>query len=369
MDKLVTFSSDVADPQPTPPRPPGSIRRTSHIDMSFPAGGGLRLDGTCRDLATATEMSTTSATTTSEFRDSTRSSSLPDPAPASAAVHEHEPLLAPGMGGRRVAQATVSAALAADYTLLDLVTTGGAVDAAMLQGLPVRAGFRARLDQAMPADGMGSPLFVLLDELPVVALISGYALMYRGQLGHHQSGARDRMTDVCSGWRADGLMIQSIRATGSMPIPVGPDAPGPETDDETGDPLGWHPLPTLPRGSMRRRRLIDVSRAPHGGFAVFATFRDTYVGDENVQRVLHEYTLVAAVDAQGRISSCVATPRVLPWNECPHAAASAERLVGQHPAEIREAMRGVRGVGTCTHLNDLLRSLGDLDVLTGAISQ
>lgn len=320
MDELDTFSSDVADPQPTPPRPPGSIRRTSHIDMSFPAEGGLRLTGTCRDLATGTAADT----------------------------------------ARLITQATVSAVLAADYLLTDLATTGGAVDSAMLLGITVRSGFRAHVDQAIPADGAGSPLSVLLDELPVAALISGYALMYRGELGDHQDDARERMTDVCSGWRADGLMIQSIRTTGRMPIPVGPDAPSAETDD----PLGWHTLPTLATGSMRRRRLIDVTPDPDGGFAVFATFRDTYVSADDVQRVLHEYTLSAGVNADGRITSCVATPRVLPWNECPHAAASAERLVGQHPAEIRQAMRRVRGVGTCTHLNDLLRSLGDLDVLT-----
>jgi Protein of unknown function (DUF2889) len=316
MDEFDTFSSDIADPQLTPTRPAGSIRRTSHIDMSFPAEGGLHLTGTCRDLVT-------------------------------------------GIETQVLAQATVNAMLDVDFVLTALETTGGEVATSVLVDSRVRAGFRARVDQAIPAGAQGSPLFVLLDDLPVATLISGYARLYDGDLDKLQDDARTNMTDVCSGWRADGLMIRSIGTTGRMPIPVGPDAPPPETDD----PLGWHHLPPLLTGSMRRRRLIDVSPGAVEGVDIFATFRDTFVGADGVQRVLHEYTLVGAVDAHGRISSCVATPRVLPWNECPHAAASAGRLVGQHPAEIRLAMRGVRGVGTCTHLNDLLRSLGDLDVL------
>ncbi len=316
MDEFDTFSSDVADPQPTPPRPTGSIRRTSHIDMSFPAEGGLHLTGTCRDLVTDAD-------------------------------------------ARVLAQATVAATLNADSVLIALETTGGEVAVSVLVDSLVRTGFRAKVDQAMPTEMQGSPLFVLLDDLPVATLISGYARLYDGDLDRHQADARANMIDVCSGWRADGLMIRSIGTTGRMPIPVGPDAPLPETDD----PLAWHHLAPLPTGSMRRRRLIDVSAGTVQGFKVFATFRDTFVGADDVQRVLHEYTLVGAADADGRITSCVATPRVLPWNECPHAAASASRLVSQHAVDIRRSMRGVRGVGTCTHLNDLLRSLGDLDVL------
>ena len=287
--------------------------------MSFPAEGGLRLTGTCRDLATRADTQV-------------------------------------------LIQATVDATLDADSVLTALETTGGEVDASALVDSLVRAGFRARVDQAMPTDTQGSPLFVLLDDLPVATLISGYARLYDGDLDKHQADARANMVDVCSGWRADGLMIRSIGTTGRMPIPVGPDAPPPETDD----PLAWHHLAPLPTGSMRRRRLIDVSPGNVQSLEIFATFRDTFVGADGVQRVLHEYTLVAIVDAEGRITSCVATPRVLPWNECPHAAASASRLVGQHAADIRRAMRGVRGVGTCTHLNDLLRSLGDIPYLIGA---
>jgi hypothetical protein len=52
---------------------------------------------------------------------------------------------------------------------------------------------------------------------------------------------------------------------------------------------------------------------------------------------------------------------VLPWTECPFAAASAARLDGHAVGELRELVgREFKGTTTCTHLNDLLRSLADL---------
>jgi hypothetical protein len=65
-----------------------------------------------------------------------------------------------------------------------------------------------------------------------------------------------------------------------------------------------------------------------------------------------------AGDGGSRIVACVATPRVLPWSECPQAAASAGRLVGQRVGDLRALVRDdLVGTSTCTHLNDLLSSL------------
>ena len=60
---------------------------------------------------------------------------------------------------------------------------------------------------------------------------------------------------------------------------------------------------------------------------------------------------------------------MLPWMECPGAVASAERLSGMPIAELRTRVRReFTGTSTCTHLNDTLRSLGDLEVLVGQLS-
>jgi hypothetical protein len=59
---------------------------------------------------------------------------------------------------------------------------------------------------------------------------------------------------------------------------------------------------------------------------------------------------------------------VLPWPECPAAAASAGRLVGHPVTDIRGVVRqDLRGVTTCTHLNDLLRSMGDIGAMTATL--
>ncbi len=259
MSELVTFSSGIADPQPTPARAPGSIRRTSHIDITF-VGDELHLVGASRDFITG----------------------------ESPAVR---------------AEATVIAELGRDHRLRRLTATGGEIDASQLVGTIVGSGFRARIDPAMPATATGSPLFALLDELPVAAVISGYSRMY--EAGHDdQRGAAAQMADVCSGWRSEGLMIRSIKATGRMPVPFGPPAP----PAETGDELAWHHLPRIPVGGMRRRRLIDVT-PDITGFEVFATFRDAHVNTDGIERVLHEYTLAATLGTDGRITASTATPR------------------------------------------------------------
>jgi hypothetical protein len=80
---------------------------------------------------------------------------------------------------------------------------------------------------------------------------------------------------------------------------------------------------------------------------------------------VHEYTVEGAVDASARtIASVAATVRVLPWQECPGAIGSASRIGGMSLSQLRDRVRGeFVGTSTCTHLNDTLRAIGDLDAL------
>ena len=88
-----------------------------------------------------------------------------------------------------------------------------------------------------------------------------------------------------------------------------------------------------------------------------AMFRDTYAEVDGTESVLHEYGVRATI-RNGRILDIQATPRVLPQVECPAAAAAVGDLVGEPVRQlgrrVRELLAGVR---SCTHLNDLLRSL------------
>jgi hypothetical protein len=134
------------------------------------------------------------------------------------------------------------------------------------------------------------------------------------------------------------------------------------------DPLAWHDIGALPVGAMRRRRLVEVTDGDP--LRVFAMFRDTYVQPDGTEMVLHEYTLTADLDPESLVlSGCEAVPRVLPWTECPGAAASAARLDGHDVDDVRALVgREFRGTTTCTHLNDLLRSLADLGPLTSLLT-
>jgi hypothetical protein len=83
------------------------------------------------------------------------------------------------------------------------------------------------------------------------------------------------------------------------------------------------------------------------------------------ESVVHEYSVTGGMDVDaGCIAAISAKAHVLPWMECPGAVASAERLSGVPIAEVRGLVRReFSGTSTCTHLNDTLRSLGDLTYL------
>jgi hypothetical protein len=249
-----------------------------------------------------------------------------------------------------------------------------------LIGRSASTGFRGAVDEIVGGkDLVGRPVYQLLDDLPVATLISGYAPQHamaesgdwaeRQQQRRLQRRAPEgldllQQADLCAGWKAGGTIMQGF-ADGIPPVVTGPPAPD---LDATDDPWAWHTFPgPLPLRAMRRRRRIDVTRGDGPGDATWlvdAHFRDSYV-DEEGETVVHEYTLVAQVDAATDVvRDAAATPRVLPWFECPEAAASAGRLAGRSLASLRAGVRAeFLGASTCTHLNDMLRAVADVAVL------
>ncbi len=316
----------------TPTRRINSIRRTSHIDMhldfTLPGDRHLALAGQARDMITDES------------------------------------------GVTVIDEASINAGAVGFGALLDLAVTPDVDQAkiAQLIGLPLSSGFRAAVRQAFTSEVQaGTSLALLLDELPVAALISGYAALYAGTM---PSGSRDRSamkSDICSGWRNDGTMMESVHAGLGVPVTLGPKTPT-LASEQTIDPDGWHHIDALAVGSMRRRRLLDLHLADDT-WEIAAMFRDTHVDPDGGETVLHEYSLKATVDAtERRFVTCRAVPRVLPWVECPVAAASADRLDGQSIDEVRNFVRAeLVGTSTCTHLNDLLRSLGDITGLAATL--
>jgi hypothetical protein len=273
-----------------------------------------------------------------------------------------------GMGevtGSARLQATVDRA-AGVVRHLHVVPSLAAIEA--MVPAPAMGGFRSAVDRAVPELRRSRDLRnTLLDDVPVATLISGHALSASGA-GRLAGKTYSPTADLCAGFISGGLLITSFEA-GDPAVVTGPAAPDLDVDD---DPLAWHSMAALAVHNMRRRRRIDVSPSASAGLVTIeAMFRDSYVRADGVETVIHEYVLNADVEVGSRsIVDCRACARVLPWQECSSAAASVETSRGVTLSELHSKVRAeFTGVQTCTHLNDLLRSVADADPLVDQLAE
>ena len=232
---------------------------------------------------------------------------------------------------------------------------------AQLAAARVGPGFRATVGELLPDERRrASLLYLLLDDWVGAALVSGYAVQHAeinlGIEAKLPPGAADHMAGICAGFAVDASLVPYAKRNGTIPSVHGPVAPPLDTE-------GIHTVETLRPHGMRRFRRLDLR--PDDGFD--AHFRDSHVDGDGVETIVHEYTVEGSVDVSTRtISSVTATVRVLPWQECPGAIGSATRTEGIALAELRDRVRGeIVGISTCTHLNDTLRAIADLDALIG----
>jgi hypothetical protein len=318
----------------TPPRRPGSVRRTTSVEERWDDfGRPRRVRATGRDLVTSADGTTT--------------------------VHDEVALMLVADGAGVVAELDAEPA---EPRLAALV------------GTAVRSGFRAAATAALPEHReRHSVLHQLLDDVPLAAVIATYGLTREHPEWNIPPEAAERLRDLCSGWADGATMIGTLDTTGIFPIPEGPPAPSLMAEQ---DPLAWHDMGPMARRSVRRVRRLDLWR-DDAGLALEVYFRDSHLGGEGTEDVLHEYTLEVglapvddagdgagdgAVDGAGntvRVERIGVTAHTLPWPECPGATASAQRVVGHHATELPDLVRAsFTGVGTCTHLNDVLRSAG-----------
>ena len=171
------------------------------------------------------------------------------------------------------------------------------------------------------------------------------------------AGTADHMAGICAGFAEDASLVPYAKRNGTIPSVHGPVAP-------PLDAGGMHTVEPLRAHGMRRFRRLDLH--PSTRCRDFdAHFRDSHVDGDGVETIVHEYTVDGSVDASTRtIASVNANVRVLPWQECPGAIGSAARIQGMTLAELRDRVRGeFVGTSTCTHLNDTLRAIADLDAL------
>lgn len=310
--------------QSTPPRRPGSLRRTSSIDITRDPGSldPVYLAGRARDLRTATDRTVTVLGT-----------------------------------------ATLHAAAEMIARVVQHVEVDPPVPGLHLVGAPAMSGFRAAVDKAAPDLRRHRDLrYTLLDDVPVATVISGHALSAAGMLGSGTKSGYLPVADQCAGFVTGGLLMTSFEK-GDPAVVTGPEAPD---IDDPDDRWAWHDMAPLPLHGMRRRRRLDVYPERNSPEVLIDTmFRDSYVRADGAETIIHEYTIAAAVDTSSAIiTHAQAVPRVLPWQECPGAVASAARIAGMRLDELHFRLRQeLQGTSTCTHLNDALRSIADAAAL------
>jgi hypothetical protein len=257
-----------------------------------------------------------------------------------------------------------------------------------LIGATAVRGFRATLaalDQLDPS----SLESAVLDELPTIRLISGYARMIEligltgadgvveaaeaeGAAGPGISPPRpdhDRrspMVGICAGWAPGATADTRVRA--GVPVLSGtPLAPALSSMTPY-----FHAEPAPRPRSMRRRRILDVT-ARGSGYEVFEYYRDSHVDAGLREGALHEYEVHARVASGdgGNAEGCLlehvdVVPHSLPFGECSLAAPNAAGLSGTPLRDVTGTVRGqLAGTRGCTHLNDTLRFLRYVPALTG----
>jgi hypothetical protein len=315
------FVTDIAGPQRPvrtwPPLVTGALRRTSSIDTHPAASGDFDVDLRARDAV---------------GRGHGAVGVL-----GSVAVRAH-------LAGRVIDEITADPH---DERLTQLL------------GSRVGPGFRSAVGKLLSDEVARSGLLnLLLDDWVGAALVSGYSTQHVAiTLGIEEklpAGTADHMAGICAGFAEDASLVPYARRNGTIPSVHGPVAP--PLDDE-----GIHAVEPLRPHGMRRFRRLDLG--PAGEFD--AHFRDSHVDVDGVETIVHEYTVEGSIDASTRtVASVEASVRVLPWQECPGAIGSAKRIQGMTLSAMRDRVRAeFVGTSTCTHLNDTLRAIADLDAL------
>jgi hypothetical protein len=313
-----------------PSRRPGSVRRTTTLDFTWPDGltGDSVLDARARDLHTGADGTTTVL--------------------AEAALD----LVADQ--GRIIRRITPTP----DLPGLD-----------SLVGESAMPGFRRRLGAAVtPAQVGGSALFQLLDDVPGATLVSGAAWQPWYDLDEYRQIKADVtnrvMTNICAGYQEGSSALQmdgTLRWTTVRPPAVDIDA--------VDDLLAWHQHPDPAGVTMRRARRIDVW-VSGSSISVEAFFQDSSTLPGGGRQAIHEYTLTAEADLDsGNLRWAAPVARVLPYPECPLAVPNVAALAGLPLASLRATvLERLRGPLGCTHLNDMLRALAGVPELARTLS-
>lgn len=316
----------------SPLRRPGSVRRTSSLDVTWPDGR----DGVSVIYADARD------------------------------------ILTPAAGGAPVVLAQDHADVLADHRVIREVRSDPPrPQLADLSGSRAGGYLRAALDAVLHAERVaGTPLYLLLDDLAGTTLVAGWSWSrwiddWMPKLSPEDAEAHSRkMEGICIGFRPGSGAL----GLGGRPRPdqnASRVVPLPHPDD----PEGWHALVDRGGVNFRRARRIDVWRED-GLIRIDSTFQDSASAPDGGERIaIHEYRLRATADAAAKtLLSVEALPGTLPYSECPAAPTNTEAVVGTRLDQLRDTvLLALRKTAGCTHLNDMIRSLAEVPRLAAAL--
>jgi hypothetical protein len=319
---------------PAPLRRPGSIRRTTSIETTWPDGRGgmLTMVGRARDAVTPAEG-----------------------------------------GAPRVLALDAFRARLQERTITEIEATPARPKIGQLVGARGGGHLRIRLDELMPEErANATPLHLIVDDVSGASLVANWAWsQWSDDFGRDREAAmaasgmdvqamRRRMEGVCHGFApGSSALARSGMSTNAVPVV---DLRHPE------DPEGWHDFtPQDGAIGMRRARRIDVWRDDL--IRIDAGFQDSATHPDGGRVAIHEYHLAATADpVTGKMLTIEVEPRVLPFPECPGASTSADRILGAALGDLRaEVLKTFPGTLGCTHLNDMLRSLAEVPALVARL--
>lgn len=335
----------------SPIRRPNSVRRTMALEATWPDGesGLAHIDGRARDIFTP------------DF-----SAGAPLPAPAV------------------IAEANIHTVIGRNRDIAEITSFPSPAAINELVGCRGGGHLRVAITDHLPEErALGTPLYLLLDDLAGTTLVAPFAWSRWNPDWMKSAGTPDdnkktvnvtvskmtnedraarvaRMENICIGFASGSSALTSDQGSSHRVQPV-VSLVNPE------DPVGWHELTELPPQSFRRARRIDMWIDPENSdtIVIDAMFQDS-AGDPKVGRVaIHEYAYFATASrSSGLLTSIGADPRILPFLECPSAPKNLQWLVGTPIANMRQTVLDkLASTNGCTHLNDAMRALAEVPIL------
>ncbi|HEY2331190.1 MAG TPA: DUF2889 domain-containing protein [Acidimicrobiales bacterium] len=356
-----------------PARRPGSVRRTSNLDVTRRTGSSGSFSPVASIVGSARDLLTVGGPARAVVLGTARLGVTIDESGAISGVEQDpgDPSCAPLVGVRSgfgFRSSTKDLLTALDGSLLGLLVDD-------LSGAPAPSGYASIRERklggetvelppptpvALPTGGFDPS--VLPPGFDLASLPAGVDLAALAAM----AGRASTQTDVCAGWRAQGIPTRRRQEGRELPFDDEPPlAPSLVSDDDE----AWHDMAELAPGQTRRIRRLDLT--PDGDVLLAdVMFRDSIVDPDGTPRVVHEYAVSATIDRSTlAIRTIHADPRALPFvTDCPLAADSAAFLVGETVHDLRRRVKQIsRGPASCTHLNDLYRSMADIAVLADAL--